>query len=456
MCVGPCQGQCGHLGQTHTTEPSLPSPQHPQPVASPMSCASVPSPMSHCHSIHCQPPPPPPTQQQPCGGFMPRSPAAPAGPPARMPPHPQDAYMQYHHHHHHHPAPAPAPARVNMCGQYMAEPHQPHHGLQQPMTSPAAGTPAPPFAQHSAQGLQSLTARSSSASSNTCYAPCNGNTQPHTHSPCATPAPQQPPPPAATQPYFCGSAPAGPAPQQQQHQPMQPQHMQTQMCGQTCGGQAFAGYHGHVHHPGPGCSGCAHPQPQPQPQPQYHHHGQHQQPQPHSCVNACGCGVPSAPAGQTEIQCQDISQSTPRQKAVVAAAPAPAAPVTPAAAVVPAAPAGAQMAPPVAPQSAPAAAGLRGMRQDTYQRTLEYVQQCQSWADRGAGAAGASEPVTSSTHPPKQAATAAPASVPAPVPAAAPNGAAAPAAPQSNMVINDMTSSLTSLLEENRYFQMIQ
>ncbi|RZF46674.1 hypothetical protein LSTR_LSTR002537 [Laodelphax striatellus] len=57
------------------------------------------------------------------------------------------------------------------------------------------------------------------------------------------------------------------------------------------------------------------------------------------------------------------------------------------------------------------------MPPEAYRRTLEYVEQCQSWA------------VSSSTH---------------------------PAANSSNMVINDMTSSLNSLLEENRYFQMIQ
>lgn len=62
-----------------------------------------------------------------------------------------------------------------------------------------------------------------------------------------------------------------------------------------------------------------------------------------------------------------------------------------------------------------------GMRQDTYQRTLEYVQsvQTQSWVENA-------EIVTSSTH------------------------------PSSNMIINDMTTSLNSLLEENRYLQMIQ
>ncbi|KAL3284723.1 hypothetical protein HHI36_018869 [Cryptolaemus montrouzieri] len=69
-----------------------------------------------------------------------------------------------------------------------------------------------------------------------------------------------------------------------------------------------------------------------------------------------------------------------------------------------------------------------GMRQDTYQRTLEYVQNCQSWV-------GNSETVTSSTHP-----------------LATVKGEE----PCSNMVVNDMTSSLSSLLEENRYLQMIQ
>lgn len=55
------------------------------------------------------------------------------------------------------------------------------------------------------------------------------------------------------------------------------------------------------------------------------------------------------------------------------------------------------------------------MRQAAYQRTLEYVEQCQSWA------------VSSSTHP-----------------------------PASNMIINDMNSSLNNLMQENKYFQMIQ
>lgn len=55
------------------------------------------------------------------------------------------------------------------------------------------------------------------------------------------------------------------------------------------------------------------------------------------------------------------------------------------------------------------------MPRDAYQRTLEYVQQCQVWSNE----------VSSSTH------------------------------PTSNMVVNDLTSSLNSLMQENRYFQMI-
>lgn len=58
------------------------------------------------------------------------------------------------------------------------------------------------------------------------------------------------------------------------------------------------------------------------------------------------------------------------------------------------------------------------MRQDAYQRTLEYVQNCQSWVDNNI--------VTSSTH------------------------------PSSNLIINDMTTSLNSFQEENKFLQMIQ
>ncbi|XP_055858126.1 transcriptional activator cubitus interruptus isoform X2 [Episyrphus balteatus] len=71
-------------------------------------------------------------------------------------------------------------------------------------------------------------------------------------------------------------------------------------------------------------------------------------------------------------------------------------------------------------QQPPIEASNNGMRQETYQRTLEYVQNCQNWLEN------TTQIVTSSTH------------------------------PSSNMIINDMTTSLSSLLEENRFLQMIQ
>ncbi|KAF5297393.1 hypothetical protein FQR65_LT01324 [Abscondita terminalis] len=95
-----------------------------------------------------------------------------------------------------------------------------------------------------------------------------------------------------------------------------------------------------------------------------------------------------------EIQCKDITQS--------------------------------QMSPNI-PKSNPTPLQPLGMRQDAYQRTLEYVQNCQSWANNA-------DAVSSSTHPKGKNSD----------------------APTSNMVVNDMTSSLSSLLEENRYLQMIQ
>ncbi|CAL1677765.1 unnamed protein product [Lasius platythorax] len=74
----------------------------------------------------------------------------------------------------------------------------------------------------------------------------------------------------------------------------------------------------------------------------------------------------------------------------------------------------------------------QGMRHDSYRRTLEYVQQCRNWS----GNTQTHETnVSSSTHP---------ISLPRPLPAS------------TNMVINDMTSSLNFLLEENKYLQMIQ
>jgi len=81
------------------------------------------------------------------------------------------------------------------------------------------------------------------------------------------------------------------------------------------------------------------------------------------------------------------------------------------------------------------------MHLDTYQRTLEYVQSCQNWMETNNTSTNQIQSlpgmpvnntlfpdVSSSTHPYHG----------------------------TNMVINDMTTSLTSLLEENRYLQMMQ
>ncbi|XP_069175168.1 LOW QUALITY PROTEIN: transcriptional activator cubitus interruptus [Procambarus clarkii] len=109
------------------------------------------------------------------------------------------------------------------------------------------------------------------------------------------------------------------------------------------------------------------------------------------------------------------------------------------------------------------------MKPDTYQRTLEYVQQCQSWSSTvvkeevssttdqkpklnpNGTVAGYTEPGSQSTV------------LPQPAPQPAMQGTSRFATPlpvalaeTSNMVINDMTSSLTSLQEENKYLQMIQ
>ncbi|XP_045128464.1 transcriptional activator cubitus interruptus-like isoform X3 [Portunus trituberculatus] len=119
------------------------------------------------------------------------------------------------------------------------------------------------------------------------------------------------------------------------------------------------------------------------------------------------------------------------------------------------------------------------MKPDTYQRTLEYVQQCQSWSSTVV-----KEEVTSTTDqkpklnpngtvagysgPPPQSGLF-PSQPPPPPPppqqqtSTATHSTSRFATPlpsalaeTSNMVINDMTSSLTSLQEENKYLQLIQ
>ncbi|XP_065076252.1 transcriptional activator cubitus interruptus-like [Ochlerotatus camptorhynchus] len=106
--------------------------------------------------------------------------------------------------------------------------------------------------------------------------------------------------------------------------------------------------------------------------------------------------------------------------------------------------------PPAAAAAATAAAAPGTMGSDTYQRTLEYVQNCQNWVE------SAADMVSSSTHPTGTTgatATAATTTAPPPPP---PTAAAAAAAASSNLVINDMSTSLSSYFEEDRYLQMIQ
>ena len=84
---------------------------------------------------------------------------------------------------------------------------------------------------------------------------------------------------------------------------------------------------------------------------------------------------------------------------------------------------------------------------DAYQRTLEYVQNCQSWLQ--------------TKNNPNQTSTNGEFAMLPPTANRLPTGQLQPDVtssthPSSNMVINDMTTSLSSLLEENRYLQMIQ
>lgn len=144
-----------------------------------------------------------------------------------------------------------------------------------------------------------------------------------------------------------------------------------------------------------------------------------------SRIPATGASLRNAVIGRAigeenaEIQCGVISQSqlspavrlrkSQAANALQQAATAPTIPMQTGPAVNPSQPQ--QQSPPVNYHP--------GMCQDAYQRTLEYVQSCQSWTEN-------SEIVSSSTH------------------------------PIANMTINDMTTSLNSLMEENRFLQMQQ
>ncbi|XP_055632185.1 transcriptional activator cubitus interruptus [Toxorhynchites rutilus septentrionalis] len=169
----------------------------------------------------------------------------------------------------------------------------------------------------------------------------------------------------------------------------------------------------------------------------------------------------TATASNVEIQCGDISQSQMSPAVAASLVPTPSSAALGVSALqqapkpmesslqtppLPSTPVGfgeppaAATAPAVAVvATATAAASANGtqtaMGSETYQRTLEYVQNCQSWVE------SAADIVSSSTHPATTAT------------AATATGAAASS---SNLVINDMSTSLSSYFEEDRYLQMIQ
>ncbi|XP_049842532.1 transcriptional activator cubitus interruptus isoform X3 [Schistocerca gregaria] len=445
-------------------------------------------------------PPQLPPPAQPCGGYVPPSPqqVGPAAPPhhygtcggpahqvppaqpqhrgcaatgvpchhAPASPHRQQThdfagggagygcYRQHHQHkayggngsychgggaYHCHGSPSPAAQGYQQQHQQHVFPHQQQQHLyqpqvnqsgggldQQPLASPAAGAAAPAgpgpgaWQQGAAQPLRvPPTAAAPPASG---PAPCGGygaagsasQYHPHpqyggTHVPCsyrqqygAPPPPQhhphshQPPQP---QPPCCGNC-------RQAHHPPPQMLPQVQQSSDSWSGYSQQG-----------AASLQFQQRSLGQQQQQHHRSPAFPPAP-SSVRSAGCApssyaspAPQPPAPPCEIQCRDISQSSP-------GAPSP---------------------------------GYRGMRHEAYQRTLEYVQQCQTWGGGGRGGGGGDAGVVSSTTQ----------LVPSPAAPAqggpvVPEETAKPAPPTSNMVVNDLTSSLTSLLEENRFLQMIQ
>lgn len=138
--------------------------------------------------------------------------------------------------------------------------------------------------------------------------------------------------------------------------------------------------------------------------------------------------TPIIPAQPQEIQCTDISQSQlspARMQANLPASQPSAVPQTnstlPVQAISSQPP---SSIPPPPPQENSNDASDMTRQNDTYQRTLEYVQNCQYWIESTTNATN--DAVSSSTH------------------------------PSPNMVVNDLSTSLNSYLEEDRYLQMIQ
>lgn len=98
-----------------------------------------------------------------------------------------------------------------------------------------------------------------------------------------------------------------------------------------------------------------------------------------------------------------------------------------------------------------------GMQPETYQRTLEYVQQCQSWSSPTSVMSPDSSQGTATGAKPKVPSGQDSAAMPPP---SCPPPMGEPSKPvqggDGNMVIADMSSSLNTLMEENRYLHMMQ
>lgn len=115
------------------------------------------------------------------------------------------------------------------------------------------------------------------------------------------------------------------------------------------------------------------------------------------------------------------------------------------------------------------------MQPEAYQRTLEYVQQCQSWSNTSvmspdSSSVNGAKPKRSPAHPGADAQAMPPPAAMgsgAPVAQMTPQNGAAPSSvmgetpkpaqdSSSNMVIADMSSSMNTLMEENRFLHMMQ
>ena len=90
------------------------------------------------------------------------------------------------------------------------------------------------------------------------------------------------------------------------------------------------------------------------------------------------------------------------------------------------------------------------MQPEAYQRTLEYVQQCQSWSSNSVMSPDSTGAKQKSSSPPHSNSDGAAMPPPPPAPGANMQDNS------TNMVIGDMTSSINLLNEENRFLHLMQ